>query len=124
MAVEGRLYAMLAFQAHPEGGQVIGKYTLVSFSDSGSKYIREKKDFNGRGSDGTFEFDGLSDYGVVRGTLSGDRTRLTFDSTFSVKKQWTIISSTDVFESTVKKYAKRFDSCSKKQEYNPCENVA
>ncbi|MEL5955459.1 hypothetical protein AADR41_11895 [Streptomyces sp. CLV115] len=124
MAVDGELHAMLAFQVYPEGGQVTGKYTLVHFDGQGEE-VREKTDVNGRGSDSTFEFNGLIDYGAVTGTLSEDRTRLTLDSEFGVQTtQWTIASSTEVFESAVKQYAKRFASCSKKQEYNPCEGVA
>ncbi|GAO05766.1 hypothetical protein TPA0598_01_01350 [Streptomyces lydicamycinicus] len=124
MAVDGELHAMLAFQVHPEGGQLIGKYTMVHFDGQG-KEVREKTDFNGRGSDSTFEFDGLTDYGVVTGALSEDRTRLTLDRDFGVQTtQWTIVSSTDVFESAVKEYAKRFESCSKKQDVDPCEGVA
>lgn len=127
VAVDGSKYvklkhAMLAFQVHPEGGQVIGKYTLVRFGDDGHEYRRET-DFNGRGSASTFEFDGLSEYGVVTGTLSKDRTRLTLDHDLGVKTEWTIVSSTDVFESAVKEYAKRFESCSKKKDYDPCVDV-
>ncbi len=123
MAVEGELHAMLAFQVHPEGGQVIGKYTLVHFDGQG-KEIREETDFNGRGSDSMWEFNGLTDYGAVTGTLSEDRTRLTLDRDFGVQTtQWTIVSSTDVFESAVKEYARRFESCSKEQDVNPCEDV-
>lgn len=123
MAVDGELHAMLAFQVHPEGGQVIGKYTIVSFDGQG-KELRDETDFNGRGSDSTFEFNGLTDYGAVTGTLSEDRTRLTLDRDFGVQTmQWTVVSSGDVFESAVKEYAKRFESCSKKHEPEPCADV-
>ncbi|SER82860.1 hypothetical protein SAMN05421870_104447 [Streptomyces qinglanensis] len=125
MTAEGELHAMLAFKVYPAGGQVVGKYTLIHFDGSGRE-IRTKTDFNGRGTGtGTmFEFEGLTDYGNVKGALSEDRTRLKLDRTFGVEKtQWTIVSSEDVFESAVKKYAKRFESCSKKKEYNPCEDV-
>ncbi|MES4900969.1 MULTISPECIES: hypothetical protein [unclassified Streptomyces] len=124
MAVDGRKHAMLAFQVHPEGGQLIGKYKLVSFDDWGSPFTQEKSDFNGRGSDSTFEFDGLTDYGAVTGILSQDRTRLTLNRDPGVgTKQWTIVSSANVFESAVKEYAKRFESCSKKKDHNPCVDV-
>ncbi len=127
MAVDGSKYvklkhAMLAFQVYPEGGQVIGKYTLVRFSDDGNE-VRKETDFNGRGSDSTFELDGLSDYGVLTATLSKDRTRLTLDHDLGVATKWTIVSSTDVFESAVKEYAKRFESCSKKKDYDACVDV-
>ncbi len=123
MTMEGELHAMLSFQVYPAGGQVVGKYTLIHFDGSGRE-IRTKTDFNGRGTGTMFEFEGLTDYGNVKGTLSEDRTRLKLDRTFGVEKtQWTILSSEDAFESTVKKYAKRFESCSKKKDYNPCEDV-
>jgi len=124
MAVDGERHAMLAFQVYPQGGQVVGKYTMVYFSGSGDE-VRSKTDFNGRGSDTGVEFDGLTDYGAVKGTFSEDRTRLTLDRTFGVEKtQWSLVSSADVFESAVKKYAKRFESCSKKHEPEPCADVA
>ncbi|MEU1369129.1 hypothetical protein ABZ454_23765 [Streptomyces sp. NPDC005803] len=124
MVVDGEFHAMLAFQVHPQGGQVIGKYTLVHFDGQG-KEVRENTDFNGRGSESTFEFNGLTDYGAVTGTLSKDRSQLTLDRDFGVQKtQWTVVASVDVFESGVKDYAKRFESCSKKQDYDSCEDVA
>ncbi|UNZ21200.1 hypothetical protein [Streptomyces sp. 891-h] len=123
MTVDGELHAMLAFKVFPAGGQVVGKYTLVHFDSSGQE-VRTKTDFNGRGTGTMVELDGLLDYGAVTGTLSKDRKRLTFDSTFGVEKeQWKIITSKEVFESAVTKYAKRFESCSKKKDYNPCEGV-
>ncbi|MDF4252534.1 hypothetical protein [Streptomyces sp. WMMB303] len=123
MTAEGELHAMLAFKVYPAGGQVVGKYTLIHFDGSGRE-VRTKTDFNGLGTATMFEFDGLTDYGSVKGTLSQDRTGLKLDRTFGVQKQqWTIVSSGDVFESAVKKYAKRYESCSKKKDYNPCEDV-
>lgn len=123
MNVEDDRHAMLAFRLYPEGSQVIGKYTMVYFDAAGEE-VRHTTDFNGRGTDRSFEFDGLTDYGNVKGTLSADRTRLKLDRTFGVEKtQWRIVSSADVYESTVKKYAKRFESCSKKPEPEPCADV-
>ncbi|MFE6163726.1 hypothetical protein ACFQ7F_32965 [Streptomyces sp. NPDC056486] len=123
MTVDGELHAMLTFKLFPAGGQVVGKYTLVHFDGSGRE-VRTKTDFNGRGTGTMVELDGLADYGVVKGTLSNDRTRLTLDRTFGVEKnQWKVVSSKDVFESAVREYAKRFASCSKKKDYNPCEGV-
>ncbi|MFI7241809.1 hypothetical protein [Streptomyces qinglanensis] len=123
MIVDGERHAMLSFQVYPAGGQVVGRYTLIHFDGTGGE-VRSKTDFNGHGTGTMFEFDGLTDYGTVKGTLSEDRTRLKLDRTFGVEKtQWTIVSSEDVFESAVKKYAKRFESCSKKKDYGPCEDV-
>lgn len=124
MAVEGEQHAMLAFQVHAEGGQLIGEYTMVHFDGSGHE-VRQKADFNGHGSDSMFEFEGLAEHGAVTGTLSEDRTRLTLDRDFGIQTyQWTIIPSVNVFESAVTEYAKRFESCSKEKDYSPCEDVA
>ncbi|WP_285577101.1 hypothetical protein [Actinoallomurus iriomotensis] len=122
MGGNGVRHSMLAFQVYPEGGQVSGTYTTVIYGGSGQE-VRDTTDFNGHGSDSTFQFDGLSTYGPITGTLSGDRTHLTTDHDFGGTSQWTIVSSENVFESALKEYAKRFEACRKKKEVSPCEHV-
>jgi hypothetical protein len=124
MVEHGEQHAMLSFKVYPEGGQVTGTYTLVHFDGAGKK-VPVTEDINGSGSGSTFTLEGLGDYGPVVGTLSADGTRLEFDQTFGVEEYvWQVIPSESVFDAKVTEYAKRFESCSKKHDYNPCEGVS
>ncbi|MEU4822701.1 hypothetical protein AB0H37_12590 [Actinomadura sp. NPDC023710] len=126
MVEQGEQHALLTFKVYPQGGQVTGTYTLVHFDGNGRKVEDPKaKAFNGVGTGNTFELNGLGDYGPVKGTLSTDGTRLTFDQTFGVEEtEWQVIGSESVFDGKVNDYAKKFESCSKKHDYNPCEGVS
>jgi hypothetical protein len=126
MVEQGEQHALLDFKVYPQGGQVTGTYTLVHFDGNGRKVEDPKaKAFNGVGTGNTFELNGLGDYGPVKGTLSADGTRLTFDQTFGVEEtEWQVIDSESVFDGKVNEYAKKFESCSKKHDYNPCEGVS
>ncbi|MEU8310132.1 hypothetical protein AB0C84_41820 [Actinomadura sp. NPDC048955] len=126
MVEHGEQHALLNFKIYPQGGQVTGTYTLVHFDGNGRK-VENPKDqpFNGSGTGNSVELNGLGDLGPVKGTLSPDGTSLTFDQTFGVEETvWQVIGSESVFDGKVDEYAKRFESCSKKHDYNPCEGVS
>ncbi|GGQ22447.1 hypothetical protein BKA00_007079 [Actinomadura coerulea] len=126
MVEHGEQHALLNFEVYPQGGQVTGTYTLVHFDGNGRKVEYPKdKPFKGTGSDTLFKLSNLGDQGPVEATLSADGTRLTFDQTFGVEEtEWQVIDSESVFDGKVDEYAKRFESCSKKHDYNPCEGVS
>ncbi|WP_141578178.1 hypothetical protein [Actinomadura sp. WMMA1423] len=133
MVEHGEQHAMLAFRVMPTG-QLTGlhdgeqaKYTLVHFDGQG-KVVKEEKYFGGTGQNTTFQFQGLYDEAPLSAHIVGDgspNAKLHFDDTFGVEEyDWTIIPSEDKFDAAVKKYAERFNDCSKKQDVNPCEGVA
>ncbi|MGI5204045.1 hypothetical protein ACQEU6_21005 [Spirillospora sp. CA-108201] len=126
MVEHGEQHALLNFEVYPQGGQVTGTYTLVHFDGNGRKVEYPKdQQVKGTGTNTSFELYDLGDYGPVKATLSADGTRLTFDQTFGVEEtEWQVIDSESVFDGKVDEYAKRFESCSKKHDYNPCEGVS
>ncbi|SNR50986.1 hypothetical protein [Actinomadura mexicana] len=126
MVEHGEQHALLDFKVYPEGGQVTGTYTLVHFDGNGRKVEYPKaKPFNGMGTGSRFQLNDLGDRGPVTAELIEGETRLQFDQTFGVEELvWEKIDSTQVFDDKVTEYAKRFESCSKKHDYNPCEGVS